>query len=109
MGFLGLVPVLMALDYPDGTFSAALLFAIAPALVLGWYATRGRVMAGAARRAGYPGDGTSTVAISALHAGGDDVEGTVLAVRIVETPEIDRPTTELPDPGPGRQRWLRER
>jgi L-asparagine permease len=82
--FLMLVPILMALDYPDGTFSAALLFVIGPALMIGWYATRRRVLAKAARRGNYQGDAASTVAIPDLRMDNGDIDGVVVQTRIVE-------------------------
>ncbi|MDT3397602.1 amino acid permease [Streptomyces sp. B1866] len=50
--FLLTVVVLMALDPPIGSWTVATLGVIIPALVVGWYAVRGRVLATAAERAG---------------------------------------------------------
>jgi L-asparagine permease len=56
LAFLAGVLVLMALDYPVGTFTIASLVVIVPALVAGWFAVRSRVQASAAERAGRPGE-----------------------------------------------------
>jgi L-asparagine permease len=56
LGFLGVVLVLMALDAPIGSWTVATLVVIVPALVLGWYRVRGRVLEVAQQRAGYTGD-----------------------------------------------------
>ncbi|MGF6403197.1 L-asparagine permease [Pseudomonas frederiksbergensis] len=45
LGFFGLVLVLIAFDYPVGTYSIASLPFYAAALVVGWYMVRGRVRA----------------------------------------------------------------
>ena len=45
LGFFGLVLVLIAFDYPVGTYSIASLPFYATALVVGWYMVRGRVRA----------------------------------------------------------------
>jgi L-asparagine permease len=54
--FLLLVLVLMALDYPTGTYTIASLVIIVPALVGGWFAVRKNVEAAAAERMGYTGE-----------------------------------------------------
>jgi L-asparagine permease len=54
--FLVGVVVLMAFDYPVGTFTVASLVVIVPALVAGWFAVRKRVEAAAAERMGYTGE-----------------------------------------------------
>jgi len=54
--FLLVVLVLTAFDYPVGTWTVASLVIIVPALVLGWYAARKRVLAIAQERAGYTGE-----------------------------------------------------
>jgi L-asparagine permease len=54
--FLLGVLVLMAFDYPVGTFTIASLVVIVPALVVGWFAVRKRVEDAAAERMGYTGD-----------------------------------------------------
>ncbi|GGI99289.1 hypothetical protein GCM10011581_40600 [Saccharopolyspora subtropica] len=41
--FVGAVLVLMAFDYPVGTFAVASIGLIAPALVLGWFVVRRKV------------------------------------------------------------------
>lgn len=48
--FLVGVLLLMAFDYPVGTFTVGTLALIAPALAVGWYCVRGRVLALAADR-----------------------------------------------------------
>jgi L-asparagine permease len=47
--------VLMALDPPIGTWTVASLVVIIPALVVGWYAVRRRVLAIAQERVGFTG------------------------------------------------------
>ncbi len=54
--FLVAVIVLMGFDYPIGTWTVATLVVIVPALIVGWMAVRGRVLAVAAERVGYTGD-----------------------------------------------------
>jgi L-asparagine permease len=56
LAFLLAVLVLMALDPPIGTWTVATLVVIVPALVIGWYAVRGRVLAIAEVRQGYTGE-----------------------------------------------------
>ena len=53
--FLAAVLVLMAFDYPTGTFTVASLVVIIPLLVAGWYAQRSRILAIAQSREGYTG------------------------------------------------------
>ncbi|MFE1934494.1 amino acid permease [Streptomyces sp. NPDC059474] len=48
--FLLVVLLLMLFDYPVGTFTVGTLVLIAPALAVGWYCVRGRVLALAADR-----------------------------------------------------------
>jgi L-asparagine permease len=55
-GVLVGVLVLMALDYPVGTFPTASLVVIVPALVGGWFAVRARVESGGAERMGNTGE-----------------------------------------------------
>jgi L-asparagine permease len=55
LAFLFGVLVLMALDPPIGTWTVALLVVIIPALVVGWYAVRRRVLAIAQERVGFTG------------------------------------------------------
>ena len=55
MAFLFGVVVLMALDPPIGTWTVATLVVIIPALIIGWYAVRGRVLAMAQEREGFTG------------------------------------------------------
>jgi L-asparagine permease len=55
LAFLASVLVLMAFDYPTGTFTVASLVVIIPLLVLGWYAQRSRILAIAKEREGYTG------------------------------------------------------
>ncbi|WP_216896456.1 amino acid permease [Nocardia alni] len=54
--FLVVVLILTAFDYPVGTWTVALLVVIVPALVIGWFASRKRVLAIAAEREGYTGE-----------------------------------------------------
>lgn len=54
--FLAAVLVLMAIDYPVGTYTVAAIPLIAILLVIGWYAVRGRVMAAANERMGWTGE-----------------------------------------------------
>lgn len=53
--FLAAVLVLMAFDKPVGTWTVATLVLIIPALILGWYAARGRVLEIAKQRQGFTG------------------------------------------------------
>ncbi len=53
--FLAAVLVLMAFDKPVGTWTVATLVIIIPALILGWYAGRGRVLEIAKQRQGFTG------------------------------------------------------
>ncbi|MDT5048374.1 MAG: L-asparagine permease, partial [Mycobacterium sp.] len=53
--FLFGVVVLMALDPPIGTWTVATLVVIIPALIVGWYAVRGRVLEIAREREGFTG------------------------------------------------------
>jgi L-asparagine permease len=55
MVFLVAVLVLMALDPPIGTWTVATLVIIIPALIVGWYAVRERVLAIAQEREGFTG------------------------------------------------------
>lgn len=55
LGFLALVLVLMAFDKPIGTWTIGLLVVIIPALVIGWYRVRGRVLEIAEQRKGFTG------------------------------------------------------
>ncbi|MFP3466547.1 amino acid permease [Leifsonia sp. SIMBA_070] len=55
LAFLVTVLVLMAFDYPTGTWTVASLVVIVPLLVLGWYTQRSRILAIAAERQGYTG------------------------------------------------------
>src|SRR4029077_11526251 len=55
LAFLFGVVVLMALDPPIGTWTVASLVVIIPALIVGWYAVRGRVLAVAQEREGFTG------------------------------------------------------
>ncbi|ATL68512.1 amino acid permease [Nocardia terpenica] len=56
LAFLFGVLVLTAFDYPVGTWTVASLVVIVPALVLGWYAARNRVLSIARERQGYTGE-----------------------------------------------------
>jgi L-asparagine permease len=53
--FLLAVLVLMAFDPPIGTWTVASLVVIIPALVIGWFAVRSRVLAVAQERQGFTG------------------------------------------------------
>jgi L-asparagine permease len=55
LAFLVGVLVLMVFDYPTGTFTVASLIVIIPALVVGWFAGRKRILAIARERQGYTG------------------------------------------------------
>jgi L-asparagine permease len=55
LAFLAAVLVLMAFDPPIGTWTVASLVLIIPALVVGWFAVRSRVLAVAQEREGYTG------------------------------------------------------
>ncbi|MFI6866342.1 amino acid permease [Nocardia sp. NPDC050406] len=54
--FLAGVLVLMAFDYPVGTWTVASLAIIVPALAIGWFFAKKRVLAIAEERAGYTGE-----------------------------------------------------
>ncbi|WP_418003944.1 amino acid permease [Mycobacterium sp. PDNC021] len=53
--FLAAVLVLMAFDKPVGTWTVGTLVIIIPALIVGWYAARGRVLEIAKQRQGFTG------------------------------------------------------
>ncbi|WP_307812289.1 amino acid permease [Lacisediminihabitans changchengi] len=55
LAFLVAVLILMAFDYPAGTFTVASLVIIIPLLILGWFVFRGRILALAKAREGYTG------------------------------------------------------
>jgi L-asparagine permease len=65
LAFLVAVLVLMAFDYPAGTYTIASLVVIIPLLILGWYLQRDRIMRIARER-------TNTIAFPALR--GDRTE-----------------------------------
>lgn len=54
--FLFFVIVLTAFDWPIGTWTVATLVLIVPALIIGWYCARKRVLAIAEQRMGYTGE-----------------------------------------------------
>ena len=54
--FLAGVLVLIAFDYPVGTWTIGSLVVIVPLLVLGWFLCRGRITAIAEERAGFTGE-----------------------------------------------------
>ena len=56
LAFLVAVLVLMAMDPPIGTWTVASLVVIIPALIVGWYVVRARVLAVAKERAGFTGE-----------------------------------------------------
>ena len=49
------VVVLIARDYPVGTWTLGAALLLIPLLILGWFAVRGRVLEIAAQREGYTG------------------------------------------------------
>lgn len=55
LAFLVAVIILMAFDYPAGTYTVASLVIIIPLLMLGWFLQRDRIIAIAAARAGFTG------------------------------------------------------
>jgi L-asparagine permease len=55
LAFLFGILVVMAFDPPIGTWTVATLVVIIPALIIGWYAVRGRVMEVAREREGFTG------------------------------------------------------
>ena len=55
LGFLATVLILMAFDYPVGTFTIGSLVIIVPLLILGWYLARGRIAEIAKEREGFTG------------------------------------------------------
>lgn len=69
--FLAAVLVLMAFDYPIGTWTVGTLVLIVPALIVGWYAVRDRVKAVAEERAGF----TGPLPVIAARPLSDDVTG----------------------------------
>ncbi|MFD0360633.1 amino acid permease [Nocardia sp. GCM10030253] len=56
LAFLFFVVVLTGFDYPVGTWTVASLALIIPALIVGWFAARKRVLAIAEERQGYTGE-----------------------------------------------------
>ncbi|CAM4037073.1 amino acid permease [Helcobacillus massiliensis] len=56
LAFLAIVVVMMAFDYPVGTYTLAFLLLLVPVLIGGWFLVRKRVMAIAAERQGYTGE-----------------------------------------------------
>ncbi|MBF6330972.1 amino acid permease [Nocardia transvalensis] len=56
LAFLVAVLVLTAFDYPVGTWTVASLVVLIPALILGWFAARKRVLGIAREREGYTGE-----------------------------------------------------
>ncbi|MFI7668212.1 amino acid permease [Nocardia sp. NPDC049526] len=54
--FLFFVVVLTGVDYPVGTWTVASLVVLIPALIIGWFAARKRVLAIAQMRKGYTGE-----------------------------------------------------
>ncbi|MFE7799834.1 amino acid permease [Nocardia sp. NPDC057440] len=56
LAFLFFVVVLTGCDYPVGTWTVASLALIIPALIIGWFAARRRVLAIAEERRGYTGE-----------------------------------------------------
>lgn len=55
MAFFVAVMILIAFDYPVGTYTLASMVIIIPLLIIGWFMVRGRVMEVAAQREGYTG------------------------------------------------------
>ncbi len=56
LAFLLAVLVLMAFNYPIGTWTVSSLVIVIPALIGGWYLVRARVLAVAQEREGHTGD-----------------------------------------------------
>jgi L-asparagine permease len=56
VAFLLAVLILMAFDHPIGSWTVATLVIIIPALVVGWYAVRSKVMTAANERMGFTGE-----------------------------------------------------
>ncbi|MCM6776743.1 amino acid permease [Nocardia sp. CDC159] len=56
LAFLLAVLVLTAFDYPVGTWTVASLVVLVPALIVGWFAARKRVLGIAREREGYTGE-----------------------------------------------------
>ena len=55
IAFIAAVMVLIAFDYPVGTYTLVAMIAVIPFLVIGWFVVRDRVRAIAAARDGYTG------------------------------------------------------
>lgn len=99
---LAMVPILMAMDYPDGTWATSLLVVIGPALVIGWFATRRRALAIADKRRGYYGD-FPAVAVPVLNTF-ETLDGSIIETPVLEAPIGELPIGELPvidRPNPG--------
>ncbi len=75
LAFLLAVLVLMAFDSPVGTWTVASIVVIVPALVVGWYLSRGRINAIAATRDGYTGAHPVIAHHSAATAARDAADG----------------------------------
>ncbi|TAJ49141.1 MAG: amino acid permease [Herbiconiux sp.] len=73
LAFLVAVLVLMAFDFPTGTFTIASLVIIIPLLIVGWYVYRDRITAIAAARSGFTGAYPTVANRSPLE--GDDPKG----------------------------------
>ncbi|MBF6195545.1 amino acid permease [Nocardia implantans] len=63
--FLFFVVVLTGFDYPVGTWTVATIALIVPALIVGWFAARKRVLAIAAERGGSTGESCVVAAVPA--------------------------------------------
>jgi L-asparagine permease len=71
LAFLLFVLVLMAFDYPVGTFTVASLIVVIPALLIGWHFAKPRILAAAQLREGH----TGTFPVVAERPGIDNVTG----------------------------------
>lgn len=75
LAFLLAVLVLMAFDSPVGTWTIASIVVIIPALIVGWYLSRGRINEIAASRDGYTGAHPVIAHHSAATAAKDAADG----------------------------------
>lgn len=75
LAFLLAVLVLMAFDSPVGTWTIASIIVIIPALIVGWYLSRGRINEIAASRDGYTGAHPVIAHHSAATAAKDAADG----------------------------------
>ncbi|MFT2817576.1 amino acid permease [Leifsonia sp. A12D58] len=92
LGFLLFVLVLMAFDYPVGTFTVASLIVVIPALLIGWHFAKPRILAAAQLREGH----TGTFPVVAERPGIDTVTG-VSGAGSSPGPGSPPESPELPD------------